>query len=183
MESSNSLRCENPYASPRSVGGDEQRRTRRWRRCGVAAARVWVAFSLSLFVATLAVAYFETENLLTSDDAYDIGLPIALFCTGFALVRGIAEAAGASVTIQRLAYFAPPAVLMLLCFGYDATHPSSDLPGFVTYCGTAIAAIGTAVYPFIAARISRTYLALASIPAVVFLVGYVHAMTVRGKLW
>jgi hypothetical protein len=146
-------------------------------------ARTWIALSVAAFGATLLLARIETENLLRSDDAYSLGFPVALFCAGFALVAGIAEAVTGSVIVQRFVYFSAVASLAILCLGYDATHPSSDLPHLVTYCGTIVAGTAAAIYPFVRAPITRLSLALLSLPGAVFLLGYWHAVSAMHARW
>lgn len=187
MSSSAGIEPGNPYASPRNDVARPavlRRRGGWWSALGTVVARTWVAFSVSAFsVAILLNAYLDRENLLQSDDPYIPALLVAVFCAGFALVRGLAKAAGGSVKVQRLAHFGAMAAAVVFLLTFDAVYPGIEVRGLWTFLAMVIALSGAAVYPFVSARPSKLYLVLASIPGVPFVAGYGHALTVMHARW
>jgi len=180
MDSSASVEPGNPYASPRASLARRPARShprRWWSALGTVLARTWVAFSVAAFaVAVLLGALVERENFLESDDPYIPGLIVGVFCAGLALLRSLAEVAGASVNVRRLVYFAALAAVVVFLVGYDLLYVTGEGDGILTLFGGLIALIGAAVYPFVAARPGKLYLVLASIPGVLFVAGYFHVI-------
>lgn len=144
--------------------------------------RTWISFSVSASAVALVFAAIDGDSLLASDDPYIAGALAGGFCALFAFLHTLVKVLGGSLARRRLAYFSPMLGLLAISIAADTAFPSSEGQGIPTFLGVLVAISAAASYPLVGIRMTKTVAACASIPGILFVVGYCiarSAMTSR----
>jgi hypothetical protein len=147
-------------------------RIAKWGKIAATAVlRGWLAFSISAFAVALVLAVLDQDNLLRSDDPYIPGCFAGAFCAFFALLGGGAGAICGSRIKELAAYFGPVVAISGALVLMDLV-PSPEGQGIPTIIGVLIAVSGTAAYPFSRIPLTKRFVVYASIPGILFIIGY-----------
>ena len=145
-------------------------------RIRVGAVRTWIAFSVSSFTFAVLFAIFDGDNPLRSDDPYILGLIAAAFTAGFSCFLATAYCLGLSSVVQRMAYFIPLSLIAAALIVFDFASPSPEGQGIPTMLAIVIAISGCLAYPLHSLKLTPVSVTLASIPGLVFMIGYACAL-------
>jgi hypothetical protein len=137
--------------------------------------RTWLAFSVVSFVVAVVCSVVDHDNPLKSDDPYIVGGIAGGFCAGFAFVCSVVGELGGSRTKQLLAYFGLVLSVSVFLIVVDVAMPSPEGQGILTLFGVLIAVSSAATYPLLKIPLTKLSLVCASIPGIIYLLGYVCA--------
>lgn len=154
----------------------------KWRsHAGTVMLRTWMTFSVLAFVLAVAFSIFDHDSLLKSDDPYIVAGIVAGFCSGSALVYGVVRALGGSPLRQLIAYLGTLLGLSLFFIVLDLASPGGEGHGIPTFFGTLIAITGTVAYPIQRIPLTKLPVVLASIPGLLYAIGYICAAIVMSS--
>jgi hypothetical protein len=134
--------------------------------------RTWIALSVTSFAAGALYCLIVGENSVATDDPYIVGLAVALPTSGCALLLAVAQACGISSVNRRRSYFALLLALITFWVAGDLLIPSHEGRGLGSIMAIACGISACLAYALHVVRLTTWYILLASIPGIVYLIGY-----------
>lgn len=145
----------------------------------VSVTRTWLTLSVSSFVVTCACSLWLDDgfaDLFRSDNPYIPGFIAAVFAAFFSLCGSVAGWLRSSKATQCWAYCVTLATVVCLLLGLDLVFLDAEGHGIPTILAAAIGGGGLVAYPVQLMQLHRKSVVWASVPGLVWLLGYCFAL-------